>query len=206
MSPVIFGKSNKEILRSEKYKNLCASKGMEYLDNDEFGTKSYLKLFELFKHRSGKIRNLCHSKSSSLEDEINLFDYKYTISTGKTHHVFDQTVFFINSKHLGLPEFTMKPENFGHRISAFLGWEDIDFEQYPIFSNEYHLTGEYKDFIRETFNNHVLKFFSKTSGWSVEAANYYLIFYSHNSLVPDNILQDFYRLGLGIFDLFKSER
>ncbi|MBL0025011.1 MAG: hypothetical protein IPO98_08370 [Saprospiraceae bacterium] len=69
---MIFGKSNKEILRSEKYKNLCASKGMEYLDNDEFGTKSYLKLFELFKHRSGKIRNLCHSKSSSLEDEINL--------------------------------------------------------------------------------------------------------------------------------------
>ena len=99
----------------------------------------------------------------------------------------------------------MKPEHFGHRIAAYLGWEDIDFEQYPSFSENYHLSGENEDFIRHTFNDQILKFFSRTSGWSIEAANYYLIFYSHNSLVPENILYDFQRLGMGIFELFEVE-
>ena len=36
-------------------------------------------------------------------------------------------------------------------------------------------------------------------------ANYYLIFYAHSSLVPENILPDFFRLGKGVYDLFKEE-
>ena len=201
----MFGKSIKEEQRSEKYKALCILKDLAYLDIDEYGTKAYLQTFELFKHRNGKIRNLCQYKSSSLDCEINLFDFKYTISTGKTFHTFDQTVFFINSKQLGLPDFRMKPETFVHRLISHLGWEDIDFEEYPSFSEKYHLTGDQEDFIRFTFDDKVLKFFSKTSGWSIEAANYYLIFYAANSLVPNNILVDFYRLGMGIFNLFKDE-
>ncbi|MBC7884430.1 MAG: hypothetical protein H7X99_03085 [Saprospiraceae bacterium] len=178
---------------------------MQYLDSDEFGMKALLKYFKLFEHGSGTIRNLSQFKASSMDSEINLFDYKYTISTGKTAHTFDQTVFFVNSKLLGLPEFIMKPEHFGHKIAAYLGWEDIDFEQYQTFSDKYHLLGEDDAFIRHAFDGEILKFFSKTSGWTVEAANYYLIFYSHSSLVPENILADFYRLGMGVFDLFKEE-
>lgn len=201
----MFGQSKKEALRQEKYQYLCASLGLNYLGKDEFGTKSYLKDFELFKYRSGKIRNLSQKKSSALDSEINLFDYKYTISTGKTYHVFDQTVFFMNSKNLGLPVFQMKPENIGHKIGAFLGWDDIDFEAYPAFSDKYHLTGENENFIRHHFDETILKFFSKTSGWTIEAANYYMIFYSANSLVPENILVDFYKLGMGIYELFKNQ-
>jgi hypothetical protein len=200
----MFGKSNKEVSRSEKFKTLCRMKGMEYLDIDEFGTKAYLQGFELFRYGNGKIRNLCQQKSPSLDAEIYILDYKYTIYTGKSSATFDQTVFFVNSKKLGLPAFYLKPEHWGHKIAALLGWEDIDFEQYPAFSEKYHLSGENQDFIRHTFNDQVLKYFSKTSGWTIEAANYYLIFYSHNSLMPETILPDFFRLGMGIFDMFKT--
>jgi len=201
----MFGLSKKEVLRKEKYKLLSAAQGMTFLDKDEYGTKAYLNGFELFKSRNGKIRNLCQLKSDAMDKEINIFDYRYTISTGKTFHVFDQTVFFVNSKNLGLPEFLLKPESLGHKIGAYLGWEDIDFESYPVFSDKYHLSGENEDYIRHHFDDTILKFFSKTSGWSIEAANYYLIFYAANSLVPENILMDFYRLGTGIYDLFRNE-
>lgn len=201
----MFGLSKKEVLRKEKYKFLCAAQGMTFLDKDEYGTKAYLNGFELFKSRNGKIRNLCQLKSDAMDKEINIFDYRYTISTGKTFHVFDQTVFFVNSKNLGLPEFLLKPESLGHKIGAYLGWEDIDFESYPVFSDKYHLSGENEDYIRHHFDDTILKFFSKTSGWSIEAANYYLIFYAANSLVPENILMDFYRLGTGVYDLFRNE-
>lgn len=201
----MFGLSKKEVLRQEKYRAFCSVRHMQYLDKDEFGTKAYLKGFELFKYGNGKIRNLCQQKSSSLDTEINVFDYSYAISTGKSSVKYDQTVFFVNSKKLGLPQFYMKPEHMGHRIAAFLGWEDIDFEKYPSFSEKYHLSGENEDFIRHAFNDYVLKFFSTTSGWTIEAVNYYLIFYSHNTLVPENVMYDFYRLGMGIFDLFTKK-
>ena len=97
----------------------------------------------------------------------------------------------------------MKPEHIGHKIAAYFGWDDIDFVEYPIFSDKYHLIGEQEDFVRFAFNDKILKYFSKTSGWTIEAANYYLIFYSFDSLVPENILNDFYRLGMGIFEMFK---
>ena len=198
----MFGLSKKEVARKEKYLQICGALGLNYLDNDEFGTKSYLRGFELFRKGNGKIRNLSQIKSHTLDVEINLFDYRYRISTGKTVITYDQTVFFVNSKQLGLPEFFMKPETIGHKISAFLGWEDIDFESYPVFSNAYHLTGENEEFIRYHFDDTILRFFSKTSGWSIEAANYYLIFYADNTLVPENILADFYRLAHGVYELF----
>lgn len=200
----MFGQSKKEVLRKEKYKYLCAANGLTYLDKDEFGTKAYLKGFKLFKYGNGKIRNLSQKKSTALDTEINVFDYKYTVSNGKSSTTLDQTVFFVNSKKLALPAFQMKPEHIGHKIAAFLGWEDIDFEEYPVFSDKYHLTGEHADFIRHHFDDTILKFFSKTSGWTIEAVNYYMIFYAANSLVPENILIDFYRLGMGVFDLFKE--
>lgn len=196
--------SKKEEARKEKYKIICGAQDLKFLDRDEFGTKAYLKSFNLFKYGKGKIRNLSQKKSHTLDEEISLFDYKYTISTGKSSVTYDQTVFFVNSKNLGLPEFILKPENIGHKIAAFLGWEDIDFESYPAFSDKYHLKGKDEEFIRHHFNDDVLKFFSKTSGWTVEAVNYYLVFYAHNSLVPENILSDFFRLGYGVYELFKE--
>lgn len=200
----MFGFNKKETLRKEKYKLLCGANSMAFLDKDEFGTKALLSYFELFKSGRGTIRNLCQSKSAAMDEEVHIFDYSYVVSTGKTTATFDQTVFFVNSKKLGLPEFNLKPEHLGHKIATFLGWDDIDFEQYPVFSDKYHLTGEHESFIRSTFDDEVLKFFSKTTGWTVEAANYYLIFYHQNKLVPENTLADFYRLGLGIYGLFQE--
>ncbi|MFZ1751003.1 MAG: hypothetical protein WAU01_12455 [Saprospiraceae bacterium] len=200
----MFGISKKEMERKAAYQQLSIRNEMQYLDTDEFGTKAYLSHFELFKKRNATIRNLSQKKSHSLENEINIFDMKYKVHTGKTVIIYDQTVFFINSKNLSLPEFMMKPEHLGHKIASYFGWDDIDFVEYPVFSDQYHLTGSDSDYIRYAFDDKILKFFSKTSGWTIEAANYYLIFYSHNSLVPPNILQDFYRLGMGIYDMFRE--
>ena len=87
--------------------------------------------------------------------DINVFDYRFTISTGKTSVTKEQTVFFMNSKELGLPDFYMKPEHFLHKIAAFLGFEDIDFEEFPGFSDQYHLKGEDEHYIRAVMGEDV---------------------------------------------------
>jgi hypothetical protein len=102
--------------------------------------------------------------------------------------------------------FYIKPEKVAHKIAAFFGCENIDFETNPHFSNSYHLTGEDENWIRDNFQDTVLTFFSKTSGWHVEAANHYLLFYALDSLIPENILFDFYKMGIHVYQLFKNSQ
>jgi hypothetical protein len=190
-------------MREQAYRNLCLNQGLTYLNKDEFGVIRYLELFELFRHTGGKISNLSQLKSSNLDHEINIFDYKYTIMVGKVPVTIQQTVFFVNSKSLDLPIFLMKPESMGNRIAAYFGYDDIDFEEYPTFSEKYNLTGEHEEFIRSAFDDKVLHFFSKANDWSIEATNYYLIFYRNKELIPDNSLIEYYTVGLGVYDMFK---
>ncbi|MBK9018426.1 MAG: hypothetical protein IPM82_32715 [Saprospiraceae bacterium] len=94
-----------------------------------------LRDFHLFSKGGSKtITNMLTYSSQLMEDKINIFDYKYTVSTGKSAVTFKQTVFFINSKRLAMPEMLLKPEHFFHRLGNWLGLEqDIDFEEHRIF-------------------------------------------------------------------------
>ncbi len=195
---------NNDKLRKEKFILLSAKHDMVFLDKDEFGTLSYLKAFKLFNDNNGELYNFCQKKSADLSEEICIFDYKYSDAASDYSITYKQTVFFVNSKILGLPEFKMRPEHLGDKIAAYFGYDDINFETYPGFSEKYHLSGKDEYFIRYHFDDKVLRFFSKTHGWSIEAVNYFLIFYAHNHIIPNDTLFDFFKLSLGIYDLFKS--
>lgn len=191
--------------RKARFQTLCLHFNKKYLGKDEFGVKSFLKYFHLF-HRNGKITNLCVSKAEDVSAGYYLFDYQYVVSRGNHAKRYKQTVFFVHDNTMFLPDFLLKPEHVGHKIAAYFGWEDIDFVHNPRFSNLYHLSGEDEEWIRDNFQDPVLSFFSKTSGWHVEAANHYLIFYALDSLIPENILHDFYKMGHHVHQLFKESQ
>jgi hypothetical protein len=191
--------------REQKFRSLCASFEKKYLGSDEFGMHSYLKYFNVY-HRNGKISNLCHSSSGMNDTIIYLFDYKYSVQMGNARKVIKQTIFLVLDRNMFLPVFAMKPEHLGHKIGSFFGWEDIDFEANPEFSEQYHLTGNDEDWIRDNFKDTVLSFFSKSSGWHVEAANHFMIFFAHNTQIPENILFDFYKMGIHVHKLFKESQ
>jgi hypothetical protein len=193
-------------MRAEAFKRLAYDHDLKYLGKDEYGVIGYLQEFELF-HRVGSssgISNLCQKKSHSLDYEINVFDYKYTVMVGKVPVTFQQTIYFVNSKSLDLPVFLMKPEGLMNKLGSYFGIEDIDFEDYPAFSDAYNLKGENEDYIRHHFDDHILKFFSTSAGWTIEASNFYLIFYRNNELIPDEGIGEFYRVGSGIYELFRE--
>jgi hypothetical protein len=191
--------------RRAAFKKVCFRHELDYLDKDEYGMVRYLESFELFRHKSGTVKHLSHRKSINLDFEINLFDYSYVVSTGKTTITVQQTVFFVNSKSLDLPIFLLRPEHLGHRIMEYFGSEDIDFDQYPVFSEKYRLTGENEDFIRSAFDDKVLRYFSEANGWHIEATNYYLVYYEPSKLCPVEELDRFYSRGEEIYQLFKVE-
>ncbi len=190
--------------RPEALQRLAAQLDMQYQPKDEWGLIRQLSDFRLF--RRGMKRRITHilkGKDDMLESIFYLFDYQFTISTGKTSRTYYQSVFFVDSKALGLPQFTMKPENFLHYIADLLGFKDIDFEEYPKFSKNYYLKGEDEGFIRASLPQQFLRFFSEEKDWYMEAINYHLVFYRTGHLMGPRALKEFYTKGVKIFLMLK---
>ena len=194
--------------RAEIMQQLAAQWNMLYEPKDEWGLVKKLGDFKLFRTGSSRrITNIVKNKDAMLESAFYLFDYKYTISTGKSSSTHEQTVFFVDSKQLGLPQFSMKPENLLHWIGDLLGFKDIDFEDYPEFSNQYHLKSEDEEYIRHVLPHHFLRFFSdnKEKAWYLEGVNYFLIFYRADHVVGPRELKSFFEKGMRIYQMLQTD-
>jgi hypothetical protein len=178
---------------------------MEYTAKDEWGLLNMLTDFRLFKRGYGKrITNVLSIKDSMYDSQVRVFDYKFIVGGGNSTRRISQTVFLVDSKKLGLPHFSMKPENFFHKIGEKLGMQDIDFEEYPAFSDQYLLRGEDEGLIRSTMSPEMLQFFTLEKYWSLEGINYFFIFYKWNKILPVDQVQKMHKKGLEIFEMLKD--
>lgn len=196
-----------EIVRSQEISELAHRLKMEYIASETIDTLPYLKTFRIGKYGSNrKIKNVLHFRDEWGRREFRIFDYHYTIHAGNSHRTYRQTLFFVNSKELALPEFMMKPEKFFHKIGAYLGFRDINFELHPKFSGRYHLKGPVEEHIRGLMTPNVLHYFSINEGWTLEGINYFLVLYQPNQLIQPSWVERFYVKGREIYDMLVSEQ
>lgn len=182
-------------------KTVAQQLGLDFVEKDEWGHISLLEGFSLFKRGGNKkIHNLISQRSALGELKVQIFDYQYTISTGKSMVTPRQTVFFVQSKALALPEFWMKPEHIFHKIGNWLGIRDINFEEHPVFSNQYHLRGEDENLVRNVFSEDVLHFFTIERNWCLEGVGYFFVLYQNSKLIKPEAIPDFYRKGMEVLN------
>jgi hypothetical protein len=187
--------------RNITLRDLSKSMGLSFEHKHDYGMHQQLSEFRLFKvGGSREVLNVISEPGLGFENH--LFDYKYVVSTGKTTQIFKQTVLFINSKKLSLPEFYQKPETIFTRLMAILGFDDIDFTNHEEYSKAYHLKGDYEEVIRYYFSDEVLDLLNAQKDLYVEGMNYYLILYQKNKLCPPEQLNTFRNLGLILHKLF----
>lgn len=194
--------------RTEQLRNVAHDLGMDFTPKEEYGMIGLLRDFNLFDKGTKKvITNLMTRTSPLMEDRFHIFDYRYTISTGKTSHTHRQTVMFINSKQLSMPEMLMKPEHFFNKIGNWLGLQqDIDFEEHKQFSDNYLLQGEDEPRIRRTMDQEeIIRFFTVEKDWYLESVGFYLIFYPQGRLLHPNEIKHFSNRGMLLFNNFKTE-
>lgn len=194
-------------LRSSKIRALASHLDMQYFPTDEWGMNALLRDFRLFKRGRRKvIDNVMRYVDPLLETEINVFDYRYTVSSGKSAKTHKQTVFFIRSKNLALPEFLMRPENIMHQIGEWLNFtQDIDFADFPEFSQQYLLQGEDEDYIRHKMTPQLLRYFTVEKNWTLEGVNYFLVFYQNRKQLEPRQIRTFYKKGMAIFSMLKEK-
>ena len=194
---------NKGKKRTETMEQLAKELEMSFKAKDEYGLKNLLKDFNIAKRgHSNKIKNILQKKEEEQGFDIRIFDYHYIIQAGSTAVPVSHTVFFVQSKKLELPQFLLKPENFFHKIDNYLGLQqDIDFEQFPEFSDQYLLQGEEEDLVRKEMSDEVLKFFTIEKDWCLEGLNYFLIFYPKKGQIPKEKINLFYEKGIEIYKM-----
>ncbi len=194
--------------RTEQMQQIAFELGMSCQAKDDWGLLKLLKDFHLFRRGGRKrIEHVLYRRDDMLETEVNIFDYAYTISSGKSSKTYRQTVFFVQSKKLGLPQFLMKPEHFFHKVGEWLGMvKDIDFEAFPQFSDQYWLRSEDEEYMRATVHEPFLKFFTIEKNWHLEGVNYYLILYRDNQLLTPPQIRDFYKKGMKVCEMLHADQ
>ena len=79
--------------------------GFRWYGKDTERTLPFLLDFKLCNRGTSKsIHNAMQLRDEMYETDIRIFDYHYHISAGNYHHRYKQTVFFVQSQLLGLPE------------------------------------------------------------------------------------------------------
>jgi hypothetical protein len=184
----------------------CANQLEWKFKNDDTGMLSWLLDFKLFKigHRK-KIQPVVIIEDDDLGFTC-MFDYIYTISSKNSSRTYRQTVFFKYSKALALPHFIMVPERWYHRIGTYFGMQDIDFIEYPDFSQHYLLRGADEDYIRHHFNNpEMIRFFGQQNFYSMEGMNYLMVLYINDKILPQEQMMQMVRIGNTLHNYFKGK-
>jgi hypothetical protein len=176
------------------------------IEKDSSGLVNWLLDFRIFKMGSDKkVSPLLLKKEDELEFTA-LFDYAYTVSSGKSSATFRQSVFFRYSKALALPHFFMLPEKWYHRVESFFGAQDIDFIEYPEFSKNYLLRGKDEEYVRHHFNHPaMIRYFDRHAKFYLEGMNYLMVLYQNNVLQDLSGLTRLVRVGNTLHNFFTDK-
>jgi hypothetical protein len=135
-----------------------------------------------------------------------VFDYRYVTGGGNSQRTHRQTVFYVTGDALRLPSFSLRPENFLHRIGELFGFRDIDFERRPEFSRLFLLRGEEEEAIRKAFGDGVLRFFEERPGTCATGGVSELLFWRPGSFVAPDALEELIHDGEDLFARLAQER
>ncbi len=194
--------------RTERLSELANDLGFEFTassDEECIGGFGELHLFS--RGDSKKFYNLMRGETPDLS--LVIFDYRYSTGSGKNRSTYNKSVLCFLLRDQELPRFQLRREHFFDKIGNWLGFSDINFDDYPEFSDRYMLKGSDEWAIRELFTREVLEHFEsidKKSAPCVEACGSRLILYRENKRCEPDEIRDLMQEGFEILRLFHSRK
>lgn len=117
----------------------------------------------------------------------------------------NQTVAYFSSDQLQFPSFELRPER---KLLTFFsnitGIKDIDFDDYPEFSKQYHLFGWNTQPVRALFDDDLLRHFTGNPGWHLNAANNSLAMFRPGTQIDPSGFDEFIQEAMETFSLFMA--
>lgn len=147
----------------------------------------------------------CSITADSGELRMVLFDYTYTTGGGKNKNTKNFNVVMASSEQLDMPQFSLSPESFFHRVADFFGYKDIDFDDDTAFSDKYLLKGGQEEAIREFFTAKRRSAFMKLDNVMIEAKGNEFIFYRGGKQRDLAHLRSMLEEGFTIYGILQNE-
>jgi hypothetical protein len=184
---IVMAVRQREQQRTESVRNVAARLGWGYREDVPFEMIPDLERFELFRAgRAKTLKNLMTSPAG--ERRAVLFEYQYTTGSGKSQATHQQTVFYATSDGLELPSFSLRPENFFHRVAGMFGYQDIDVDSRPEFSRMFLLRGADESRVRDVFSGTVAEFLEHRPGTCAAGLGRELLYWRTGGRVrPDEL-------------------
>lgn len=192
--------SRKEKERTLALQQVAGSLGWSFAAEAPWNMIAGLERFVLFNQgHAREIRNFMYGEAKGVKAAI--FDYIYVTGSGKSQHVYHQSVVYLEPGNMNVPGFSLRPEGFLHKMLSALGYQDIDFGQRPGFSEQYILRGQDEMTIRRTFDDRVLGFFENYPGTCVDALGNQLFIYRAGCRGQPEDVESHVGLGLQLTSL-----
>lgn len=187
LSFILRARANKK--RTQAFERIAGELGMRF-DADATEIQPLLSGFDLFQH--GQFRRASRLLiGGEGEDELCVFDYRYTVRGGQNTHTRRQVVAAFRALPAELPEFKLRPEHIFHKIGAAFGYQDIDFDLHPRFSKRYLLRGPQEDRIRSLFSDALIETIMELRPLCIEAAGHTLVLYRPDRRVKTDAIAPF---------------
>jgi hypothetical protein len=201
MVAVLAVQHHREQERRERLRSAARDLGFSFsLESDPRLPKS-LGHFHLFSQ--GRSKRISNVMSKAMADiDVTIFDYKYTTGSGKHSDTRNQTVVLFESERLQLPSFALRPEHLFHKLAGAMGYQDIDFDAFPEFSQTYLLQGYDEERIRSLFTDEVLSYYARHTDLCTEGDEQQLLYYRARKRVDPEWIGSFVEEGLDVLALF----
>lgn len=190
--------------RGSAMRATAARLGWGYRDTVPFDTIPNLDRFELF--TQGRGRTLTNLMTSPADDpRAVLFDYAYTTGGGNSRRTHRQTVFYAVSDAMQLPTFSIRPQRFFHNIAKLFGYQDIDLERRPVFSEMFLLRGDDEARVRTTFTDTVAEFFERHPDACAAGVGREILYWQPGRIADDHEIDGLVAEGLELARRFGVE-
>jgi carbonic anhydrase len=190
----------KERERTEALRQVAAQLRWNFAEEPPLNMIPNFEYFGLFNSgHSKRMRNLMYGEASGIKAGV--FDYIYVTGSGKSSQTHYQTVVYLEPGNLRVPYFSLRPENFMHKIISAFGYQDIDFAQRPEFSRNYLLRGQDEPAIRQVFNDPLLTFYENYGGVCTDAGGNQLLLFRANYCFEPHEFQNYIALALNVLAL-----
>jgi hypothetical protein len=188
------------------YQAIANRLNLSFLEEDQDRTLyNDHRSFKLFQRGGGKKIKYILYGNTVLNEAFQVFLYQFTISTGKSAHTYRQQVYSVMLTET-LPSFTLRPENLFHRIGKWFGLKDINFDDYPEFSNAYLLKATREDEVRSIFNDQILGFLSYEKGWWIECNGSRIIYFKHGKPMDEEMVEPFIQVAASMHSLLVGKK
>lgn len=147
--------------------------------------------------RAQRVRNVIFGDAGATE--LAIFDYQYTVGSGKSTKTKRQTVMYMCNQGQRFPSFLLRPEGFFDRLGSMLGFKDINFEEHPEFSSAFVLNGQDEAAIRKLFTPDLMDYFMQHRDMTLEAQDGKMIFYRSQKRVAPAKVRQFMEDGFDVF-------